>query len=167
MDRVPNLLVELVQGKPQQEKVLFSACFDKNTFNHQFTMSFNSLVPEGNGARILNGKFINPFQGFILSVLPVKPPSLRWMPQLPTHDDIIKWKHFPRYWPFVRGFPAQRPVTRSFDVFFDLHLNKRWVNDGEGGDLRRHRAHYDVIVMWWFVNIGLWQGLVSSSNKPI
>ena len=22
-------------------------------------------------------------------------------------------------------FPSQRPVTRSFDVFFDLHLNKR------------------------------------------
>ena len=22
-------------------------------------------------------------------------------------------------------FPAQRPVTRSFDVFFDLRLNKR------------------------------------------
>ena len=50
------------------------------------------------------------------------------------HDDVIKWKHFPRYWPFVRGihrspvpgeFPAQRPVTRSFDVFFDLRLNKR------------------------------------------
>ena len=46
------------------------------------------------------------------------------------HDDVIKWKHFPRYWPFVRGihrsgeFPAQRPVTRSFGVFFDLHLNK-------------------------------------------
>ena len=41
-----------------------------------------------------------------------------------SHDDVIKWKHFPRYWPFVRGvpgeFPAQRPVTRSFDVFFDL-----------------------------------------------
>ena len=46
------------------------------------------------------------------------------------HDDVIKWKHFPRYWPFVRGihqpaeFPTQRPVTRSFDVFFDLRLNK-------------------------------------------
>ena len=30
----------------------------------------------------------------------------------------------------TRGFPSQRPVTRSFDVFFDLHLNKhsrrRW-----------------------------------------
>ena len=47
------------------------------------------------------------------------------------HDDVIKWKHFPRNWPFVRGFtgpgefPTQRPVTRSFDVFFDLRLNKR------------------------------------------
>ena len=30
------------------------------------------------------------------------------------HDDVIKWKHFPRYW----------PVTRSFDVFFDLRLKK-------------------------------------------
>ena len=27
----------------------------------------------------------------------------------------------------VRGeFPAQRPVTRSFDVCFDLRLNKRF-----------------------------------------
>ena len=45
-----------------------------------------------------------------------------------VHDDVMKWKHFPRYWPFVRGIhrgPTQRPVTRSFDVFFDLRLNKR------------------------------------------
>ena len=47
------------------------------------------------------------------------------------HDDVIKWKHFPRYWPFVRGIHrppvnllAQRTVTRSFAVFFDLRLNK-------------------------------------------
>ena len=44
-------------------------------------------------------------------------------------------------------FPEQRPVTRSFDVFFDLHLNKRaWVNNHEAGDLRHYRAHYDVTV---------------------
>ena len=42
------------------------------------------------------------------------------------HDDAIKWKHFPHYWPFVRGIHrSQRPVTRSFDVFFDLRMNKR------------------------------------------
>ena len=44
-------------------------------------------------------------------------------------------------------FPAQRPVTRSFDVFFDLRLNKGWVNNGEAGDLRRYRAHYDATLM--------------------
>ena len=42
--------------------------------------------------------------------------------------------------------PAQRPVTRSFDVFFDLRLNKP-LSNGEAGDLRRYHAHYDVIVM--------------------
>ena len=36
---------------------------------------------------------------------------------------------------------------RSFDVFFDLRLNKGWVNNYEAGDLRRYRAHYDVTVM--------------------
>ena len=71
------------------------------------------------------------------------------------HDDVIKWKHFPRYWHVVGGggnpstgntvtgaFPTQRPVTGSFDVFFDLHMTKRYV-----GDLTRHCAHYDVSVM--------------------
>ena len=27
--------------------------------------------------------------------------------------------------PVTGDFPAQRPVTRSFDVFFDLRLNER------------------------------------------
>ena len=27
--------------------------------------------------------------------------------------------------PVTSEFPSQRPVTRSFDAFFDLHLNKR------------------------------------------
>ena len=44
-------------------------------------------------------------------------------------------------------FPSQRPVTRSFDVFFDLYLNKQLSKKPEAGDLRRHRAHYDIIVM--------------------
>ena len=46
--------------------------------------------------------------------------------------------------PVTGEFPAQRPVTQSFGVFFDL----RWANNGDAGDLRRHRAHYDVIVMF-------------------
>ena len=49
--------------------------------------------------------------------------------------------------PVIGEFPTQRPVTRSFDVFFDLRLNKRLVNDREVGDLWSHRVHYDVTVM--------------------
>ena len=50
--------------------------------------------------------------------------------------------------PATGVFLAQRPVTRSLDVFFDLHLNKRLSKrDREAGDLRRHHIHYDVIVM--------------------
>ena len=45
-------------------------------------------------------------------------------------------------------FPAQRPVTWSFDILFNLRLNKRWVNNREAGDLRRYLDHYDVIVIY-------------------
>ena len=44
-------------------------------------------------------------------------------------------------------FPSQRPVTQSFDVFFDLHPNNGWENNRGAGDLRCHRAHYDVSVI--------------------
>ena len=49
--------------------------------------------------------------------------------------------------PVTGEFLSHRPVTRSFDVFFDLRLNKR-LSKQDAGDLRRHRAHYDVTVMW-------------------
>ena len=48
--------------------------------------------------------------------------------------------------PVTGEFPAQRPVTRSFDIFFDLRL-KGWANNREPGDLTRHHAHYGVTVM--------------------
>ena len=52
--------------------------------------------------------------------------------------------------PITGEFPTQRPVTRSFDVFFALRNG--WVNNGEAGDFKSHRAHYDVIVMRWKVH---------------
>ena len=48
--------------------------------------------------------------------------------------------------PVTGEFPAQMPVTRSFDFFFDLRING-WVNNHEAGVLRRNHAHYDVIVI--------------------
>ena len=45
------------------------------------------------------------------------------------------------------GFPSQVPVTRSFDVSLDLRPIKRLNENWNTEDLRRHRAHDDVIVM--------------------
>ena len=46
--------------------------------------------------------------------------------------------------PVPGEFPSQRPVTRSFDVFFDLRLNKRLSNQSWG---------------WWFETLSrpLWR----------
>ena len=29
--------------------------------------------------------------------------SVVFYPRNSQYDEVIKWKHFPRYWPFVRG----------------------------------------------------------------
>ena len=50
--------------------------------------------------------------------------------------------------PVTGEFPSQRPVTRSFDVFFDLRQNKRLSKQSRRRWYERHRAHYDVIVVF-------------------
>ena len=71
-----------------------------------------------------------------------------------SHDDFIKWKHFPRYWPFVREIHWS-PVNSKHKgqwcgaLMFSLicvWING-WVNNREAGDLRSYCAHYDVIVI--------------------
>ena len=71
-----------------------------------------------------------------------------------NHDDVIKWKHFPRYWPFVRGIhrsPVNSPHKGQWRgvLMFSLICAwiNAWVNNREAGDLRRHHTHCDVFVM--------------------
>ena len=73
---------------------------------------------------------------------------------IPRYDDVIKWKHFPRNWPFVRGIhrsPVNSPHKGQWRgaLVFSLICAwiNAWVNNREAGDLRRSRAHYDVSVM--------------------
>ena len=49
--------------------------------------------------------------------------------------------------PIAGEFPAQRPVTRSFDVFVDLLVNKRLSKQSWGWWFETPRAHYDVTLM--------------------
>ena len=58
------------------------------------------------------------------------------------HDNVIKWKHFPRYWPYVRGIhrspvnsPHKGQGRGALIFFFDLRLNKRLSKQSWG---------------WWF-----------------
>ena len=71
-----------------------------------------------------------------------------------NHDDVIRWKHFRRYWPFVWGIrrsPPNSPHKGQWRgaLIFSLICAwiNGWVNNREVGDLRHHRAHYDVTVM--------------------
>ena len=70
------------------------------------------------------------------------------------HNDVIKWKYFPRYWPVVRGIhrsPVNSPHKGQWRGALKFSLicawTHGWVNNRKAGDLRRHRAHYDVIVI--------------------
>ena len=75
--------------------------------------------------------------------------SFKW------HDDVIKWKYFPRYWPFVWGIhrsqvnsPHKGQCRGAWMFSLICTWINDWVNNSEACDLRRHRAHYDVIVTY-------------------
>ena len=69
-------------------------------------------------------------------------------------SQITKWKHFPRYWPFVRRIhrstvnSSHKGQWRGALMFSLIYAwIKGWVNNGEAGDLRRRHVRYDAIVM--------------------
>ena len=68
------------------------------------------------------------------------------------HDYVIKWKHFPRYLPFVRGIhrsPMNSPHKGQWRgaLAFSLICARKnvWVNNREAVDLRRHGLHFDAL----------------------
>ena len=76
-------------------------------------------------------------------------------PFLSGLPNFIKWKTFPRYWPFVRGIhrsPVNSPHKGQWRGALILSLIyvwiNSWVNNSKAGDSRRYRVHYDVSVMW-------------------
>ena len=90
------------------------------------------------------------------------------------HDDVIKWKHFPRNWPFVReihrspvNFPHKGQWRGALMFSLIYAWINDWVNNREAGDLRRQHGHYDVIVMnmslpslyYWLMHVCLVSGI--------
>ena len=80
------------------------------------------------------------------------------------HDDVIKWKHFPRYWPFegwVPRSPANSPHKGQWRgaLMFSLICAwiSGWVNNREADDLKIHRDRCGVTLMY--------SKLMSTPNK--
>ena len=72
---------------------------------------------------------------------------LRNLSHVFTYYDVIKWKHFPRYWPFVRGihWSPRIPLTKVLMFSLICALNKRlskqswgWWFDTPSCSLLRH-----------------------------
>ena len=109
------------------------------------------------------------------------------------HDDVIKWKHFSRNWPSVRGI--HRPPANSLQkgqwrgvLIFSLicaWINV-WANNREAGDLRYLRSHHDVTVtiyvslikrseemadkdIWFYATIifPMWQCYITMLGNPL
>ena len=71
-----------------------------------------------------------------------------------SHDDVIKWKHFLCYWPFVRGIHqslvnSHHKAQWRGTLMFSLNCTwiNGWVNNCEAGDLKCHGAHCDITLM--------------------
>ena len=88
-----------------------------------------------------------------------------------NHDDVIKWKHFPRYWPFVRGIHRWIPRTKASDAelwcfIWSAPWINGWVSNREAGDLKRLRIGYaDPAKKWlgwnktsYIYSKSLWHG---------
>ena len=113
-----------------------------------------SLNPRWRGKRSRHSRRMRNPQFYVSGKRPMTSPAV-----LNSYDDVIKWKYFPRYWPFLWGihrWPLNSPHKGQCRgaLMFSLisALTNGWGNKWDAGDLIRHRAHFDVIVI---IAIGL------------
>ena len=78
-----------------------------------------------------------------------------------THNDVMTWKCFLHYWPFVWGIhrspvdsPHKGPEMQRFDVFFCLFAISCWTNSPVASDFRCLNSH--VTLQEWFWYITFW-----------
>ena len=63
------------------------------------------------------------------------------------HDDVIKWRYLPRYWPFLQGIHRSPVNSPHKGQWRGALMWNGWVHNRHAGDLRRHRTHCDATLM--------------------
>ena len=92
---------------------------------------YGNTITSGIKSLIGKRKYFNmelvAFQG--MENLPGNRNDYVW--QQAIYHDVIKWKHFPRFWPFVRGIhgsPVNSPHKGQWRGALMFSLNSAWIN---------------------------------------
>ena len=125
---------KLIHYKPDLSSIASTMWYFIHAFISFVVLTFDEL----NSLRIHKNEFVFSFVDTVRALM----------------VEILKWKHFPRYWPSVRGIhrsPVNSPHKDQWRgalmfSFICASING-WVNNREADDLRRHLAHCDVSVM--------------------
>ena len=133
-------------------------------YNVRFLYKQWNAMGDGNGVEFISGKMKKTYQHFhhfskwdfdgswIHSLWKTKTCLANIISVV--HDDVIKWEHFPRYWPFVQWIyrsTMNSPHKGQWRGALMFSLICAWINSSvnnrEAGDMRRQRAHSHVSVM--------------------
>ena len=77
------------------------------------------------------------------------------------YSDIITWKHFPHWWPFVMWIhwslvePLKAPVMWSFYVFFVVSMNELWNKQSSCQRFEISYRSHDVTVLCMCMHQGV------------
>ena len=134
-------------------ETLFHAC-DKHCYKRHF------LLPKD---KIFNAVLVYQRSIFIVMLVRILPPNdnvyfnkVEDTQLRVPHDQVIKWKYFPRYWPLVRRIHRSPVHSHHKGQWRMFSLICAWINDWansrEADDLIHRRTHYGVTVMSrWFI----------------
>ena len=78
-----------------------------------------------------------------------------------SHDDVIKYKHFPLYWPFVRGIhrsPVNSPHKGQWRGALIFSLIGGWMNDWVNNREQQGPFYLALIPTWMscYIHYKLW-----------
>ena len=120
-----------------------------NSFNATHEVTYRIIVPSDDTNTIRNSMVyptydVHGILSYILRIIMFAAFIAWWHHQMETFSALMAI--YTGIAPVTGEFPAKRPVTRSFDVFFDLHLNERlskqwwgWWFEIPSRPLWRHR----------------------------
>ena len=126
--------------RKSSDRTISKLITDSGEKSHSLTQLTEGTQPEIFGAREVNILFAT---GWWNNVRALSSPLTHCLPRdlvLIWHDDVIKWKHFPRYWPFVWGihrWPVNSPHKGQWRGALIFSLIWAWTNTQTWG--------------WWFV----------------